>query len=99
MRHADELSTTTAPVAATTGASFREVDAPAEKKAMSRPEQSAVDASSTRISVYFHRKYLPAERAEANRRRDATGNWRSARMESIMSPTSPLAPTIPTCTP
>ncbi len=38
MRHADELSITTAPAAATTGASSRDVDAPAEKKTTSSPE-------------------------------------------------------------
>src|SRR5262249_24114969 len=51
------------------------------------------------ILVNAHRKYLPAERGGEHRRGDDTGNWRLARMESIMSPTSPLAPTIPTCTP
>jgi hypothetical protein len=36
-RHADELSMTSAPAAATRGASLREVLAPAEKNTMSRP--------------------------------------------------------------
>ena len=38
MRHADELSMTTAPAAATFGASSRDVSAPAEKNTTSRPE-------------------------------------------------------------
>lgn len=38
IRHVDELSITTAPAAATTGASARDVDAPAEKKTTSSPE-------------------------------------------------------------
>ena len=47
MRHADELSITTAPAAAKRGARAREPVAPAENRAMSRPAESAVAASST----------------------------------------------------
>ena len=36
-RHADELSTTTAPCSTTRGASDREIVAPAEKSTRSRP--------------------------------------------------------------
>ena len=38
MRHADELSMTVAPAAATRGASSRDAVAPAENSAMSSPE-------------------------------------------------------------
>ncbi len=38
IRHADELSTTSAPSATTFGASRREVDAPAENTTTSSPE-------------------------------------------------------------
>ena len=38
MRHAEELSITTAPAAATLGASSRDVAPPAEKSTMSSPE-------------------------------------------------------------
>ena len=51
IRQAEELSTTVTPAAANTGASAREVVAPAEKTAMSRPAGSAVAASSTTTSV------------------------------------------------
>ena len=65
MRQADELSMTTAPAAAKRGASARQLVAPAENRAMSRPARSAVAASSTTISVPFHGSVRPAERAEA----------------------------------
>ena len=51
IRQAEELSTTVTPAAANTGARAREVVAPAEKTAMSRPDGSAVAASSTTTSV------------------------------------------------
>ena len=38
LRQAEELSMTMAPAAATTGASFRDVSPPAEKKTTSSPE-------------------------------------------------------------
>ncbi len=65
MRHADELSMTTAPAAAKRGASAREPVAPAENRAMSRPDGSAVAASSTAISPPFHGSVRPADRADA----------------------------------
>src|SRR3954447_2717180 len=65
IRHADELSMTVAPAAANFGATSRDDIAPAEKRAMSRPETSAVAASSTVMSLPFQAKVVPAERAEA----------------------------------
>jgi hypothetical protein len=65
MRHAEELSMTTAPAAANLGARAREPVAPAEKRAMSRPVGSAVSASSTTISSRFQGRARPAERDEA----------------------------------
>ena len=50
LRKALELSTTIAPASANTCASAREVVAPAENSATSRPLGSAVAASSTTIS-------------------------------------------------
>ncbi len=50
LRHADELSTTVTPAAANRGAWTRDIVAPAENNAMSRPPGSAVSASSTSIS-------------------------------------------------
>ena len=65
IRHADELSITMAPAAATRGASTREAAPPHEKRAMSRPAKSAVSASSTTMSSSPHGSVVPAERAEA----------------------------------
>jgi hypothetical protein len=87
IRHADELSITTGPAAATCGASSFEVAPPAENKAMSRPDHSAAAASSTTTSVPFHGRVRPAERAEANSRSSLTGKSRSSRMARITPPT------------
>src|SRR6478752_4364500 len=65
IRKADELSTTTTPASANRGAWAREVVAPAENSAMSSPLGSAVEASSTVISVVAEGSTVPAERAEA----------------------------------
>ena len=65
IRHADELSMTVTPAAANLGANTFEDDAPEENRAMSSPVGSASSASSTVISVPFHGKVVPAERAEA----------------------------------
>ena len=50
LRQADELSITTTPASANRGACTRDIVAPAENSAMSRPLGSAVSASSTSIS-------------------------------------------------
>src|SRR5918995_3064718 len=68
MRHADELSMTTAPAAANLGASSLDDVAPAENRAMSRPDTSAVAASSTVISASPQGSVVPAERADAKYR-------------------------------
>jgi hypothetical protein len=65
MRHADELSMTVTPAAANRGASSRDDVAPAENNATSRPDTSAVAASSTVTSTPFHFSVVPAERADA----------------------------------
>ncbi len=65
LRHALELSTTTAPAAATTGAHCLEVAPPLENNATSRPEKSAVAVSSTVTCSPFHGRVVPADRAEA----------------------------------
>ena len=73
MRHAEELSTTMAPAAATLGASSFEVAPPAENRATSTPEKSAVAASSTTTSLSPQAKVRPADRLEAKARSEATG--------------------------
>ena len=65
MRQADELSMTMAPAAARRGARVRETDAGAEHSARSMPERSAVDASSTVISLSPQGNVVPADRLEA----------------------------------
>jgi hypothetical protein len=50
LRQAEELSITTTPAAANRGAWTRDIVAPAENSAMSRPLGSAVSESSTSIS-------------------------------------------------
>ena len=65
MRQADELSMTTAPAAATTGASSFEVAPPAENRAKSSPVKSAVAASSTTTSWPRQSSVRPADRADA----------------------------------
>jgi len=65
MRHAEELSMTTAPAAASRGLRIFEEAAPEEQSAMSMPEKSAVSASSTVIARPRHSIVEPAERDEA----------------------------------
>ena len=96
--NADELSTTIAPASANLGASAREVVAPAEKSATSRPLGSAVAASSTVISRSPNGSTVPAERAEAKNRTSSAGNPRSSRIWRIATPTCPVAPTTPMVT-
>src|SRR3712207_3680977 len=98
-RQAELLSTTVTPASANRGACTREVEAPAEKIAMSSPVGSAVAASSTVISPSPHGSELPAERAEAKKRSSLTGNPRSARICRTTLPTWPVAPTMPTRSP
>ena len=65
IRQAEELSITMAPAPAKRGASARLPVAPAENRAMSMPDGSAVAASSTTISPSPHGRLRPADRAEA----------------------------------
>ena len=95
-RHAEELSITTAPAAATFGAYSRELVAPLENNAMSMPEKSAVAVSSTTTSPPFHGKVRAGgsgrgEEADVARR----GTSRSARRVRITPPTCPVAPNTP----
>src|SRR5687768_16766301 len=65
MRHADELSITIAPAAATVGAKASDVVLPALNSAISRPLKSAVAASSTTTGLPFQSSVVPADRLEA----------------------------------
>ena len=73
MRQALELSTTTQPRFAASGASAFEVAPPAEKSAMSMPSKASGVASSTVISRPSTVIVVPAERDEARRRSSVYG--------------------------
>ena len=99
-RHAEELSTTTAPASTKRGARVLEVAPPAEKIAMSipapalsAPVRSALSASSTVRSRPAYCTVEPALRAEAKARMARWGTARSASRVSITRPTWPVAPT------
>jgi hypothetical protein len=77
MRHALELSMTTAPASAKRGACAREPVAPALNSAMSMPAGSAVATSSMMTVCPPNSTAVPAERAVANRRSSRIGNARS----------------------
>jgi hypothetical protein len=96
LRQAELLSITTAAGGRRAGASFFEVEPPAEKNTTSSPAKSAVSASSTTISRPSNTIVEPAERAEANSRSEASGKFRSASSSRIIPPTRPVAPTMPT---
>ncbi len=65
LRHAEELSMTMAPAAASTGASSREVVAPAAMRTTSSPAPGARAASSTSSAADLKVTVWPTERAEA----------------------------------
>jgi len=93
MRQALELSTTTAPRAAATGAHSREIPPPAENSA--RPAPSNTSGASGRTSTCSPRKgsSRPTERSEATSRTSPTGSRRSSSRRRMTSPTAPVAPT------
>jgi hypothetical protein len=90
------LSITTAPASAAAGANCLERPPPAEKKAMSvfsneRPVSSSTGSSSPRNAIR-----LPAERADASSRSDASGKGRFSKSCKNSVPTAPVAPAIAT---
>ena len=87
IRQALELSTTTAPAAATLGASSSEAFLPLLNRARSRPAKSAVAESSTTTSVPFHGSVVPAERALAKNLICSTGKSRSSSRRRMTVPT------------
>ena len=82
MRKALELSITTAPAAAATGAHCFETEPPAEASTTSTPLKASALTGSI-VSVWpFHSTVCPAERGEASKVSRPTGNWRSANSSS-----------------
>ena len=92
-RNAEELSTTTQPAAAATGANSFEMEPPALNRAMSIPLNESFVSSCTVTSLPWKGRVLPADRAEASKVRRPTGNRRRSRTLSISTPTAPVAPT------
>ncbi len=91
MRHWAELSMTTAPRAAASGASTRETSPPAENSAMSTPSK----ASGLDTWTGHFRPANATERpsgGDASGRSSATGKPRSASTVIIVCPTRPVAP-------
>ena len=99
MRQALELSITVAPASAKRGACARLPVAPAENRAMSMPDGSAVSTSSMMTVCPANSTAVPAERAVANRRSSRIGKARSARISRMTVPTWPVAPTTATESP
>src|SRR5690606_29163411 len=95
-RKAEELSITTAPAAANRGACSFETSPPAANSAMSTPAGSNAARSCTSSSSSPKSTWPPAERLLASARTSDAGNRRSARIDSIASPTAPVAPTTAT---
>ena len=83
IRKADELSITTVPLAAAGLANARVVSAPAENRAKSTPAKESLVSSWTVRSVPAYGTRVPADRADANRRRQSAGTRRRARIEHI----------------
>ncbi len=96
IRQALELSTTTQPRLAASGASSFDVPPPAEKIAMSMPSKASGVASSTVMSRPATDMVVPAERADARRRSSVYGNCFSVRTWIMVRPTAPVAPTTAT---
>ena len=96
IRHALELSITTAPRAAAAGASSREAEAPALKSAISTPSKAAGSASLTSIEPPRKGSFCPTDRAEASATTRVDGNSLASSVRSISRPTTPVAPTTAT---
>jgi len=87
---------TTQPAAAARGACSAEIAPPAENSAMSVSAKSKASRSWTLSVRWPNCTSLPAERLLARAATSPTGNSRSARIESRVSPTAPVAPTTAT---
>ena len=96
MRKALELSTTTAPARAASGAKRRDMPPPAEKSAMSMPEKESSSRTCTGMLSPLKSKALPRERSLASRVSPAAGNSRCSSTFIISCPTMPVAPTMAT---
>src|ERR1700733_13863586 len=96
IRNADELSTTTAPLATAMGAKRLDVELPAENNPMLTPFRPSSVNSRTGTGLPRNGSVLPAERADANSRNSDTGKLRRSRHPNNSIPTAPVAPTMAT---
>ena len=60
------------------------------------PRNASGVTFSTRIDSPAKVTVLPTERSDANARSSRTGNFRSSRIRSVISPAAPVAPTTAT---
>ncbi len=84
---------TVVPTAANFGAHSREVDPPAEKRAMSGRASTAVSNPITVWVLPSKTISFPTDRSEATNNNSVIGSLRSAKTSSITFPTIPVAPT------
>ena len=91
-----ELSTTTAPAFAATGANSLLMPAPALNKAISMSLNEFFVSSSTSHNLPQNSNFLPLERPEARSRMFLIGNFLCSRTFINSPPTMPVAPTIAT---
>src|SRR5262245_46309726 len=96
IRHADELSTTTAPALAAIGLNSRLTDAGVLDSTRSTPANASARMGST-VYVWPRKGIgLPADFADARNLIDFTGKSRSTSTRRKNSPTAPVAPTTAT---
>ena len=93
MRKAPELSTTTAPRDAATGAHSAEISSGTSNIATSIPSKASGESATTVSSSPRHISFLPALRADAMSRISPQTSGRSESIPSMTVPTAPVAPT------
>jgi len=91
-----ELSTTTQPDFAATGAQIFDLSAPAEKRAISIPLNESSFKASTGISASLNSIIFPSERSDAKSLSLSTGKSLPTSVAIISLPTAPVAPTTAT---
>src|SRR6266566_1096527 len=97
MRKALELSMTTHPARAASGANSLEMLPPALNNAISMSAKEFLVSSFAAISSPRNRSFLPTERADASNVNPPTGKLRFSSVLIISMPTAPVAPTTATC--
>jgi len=91
-----ELSTTTQPDFAATGAQIFDLSAPAEKRAISIPWKEFSFKLSTGICFPKNSRVFPSDLSDAKSLSFSTGKFLCSRVPIISFPTAPVAPTTAT---